>query len=278
LSADSADAADAPEACPLAAFGVVRAAAEAVPRLRTELTAPRGEPFPPSLLRQSDEQTVVGLAALLRAVHDFGLRDQDFTDWGVVAAPRYFGRPLMAAALAQFQVTGPPGVSPLIIPHRSLHALSGTISLALGLHGPNFGAGGGPGALADGLLAALALAREEQVPGLWLVLTEWDPEPSLDTRGKVTRPASCLGVALALGPCRLHEPGPRLGLRRAGPVKGEAVSLAGLAAALTGRRRWSCRLDGGLRVELTLEGMPRQTPPARVGTGGTLPFPVEATR
>jgi hypothetical protein len=278
LSADPVDSADAPEGCPLAAFGVARAAAEAVPRLRTELTAPRGEPFPPSLLRQADEQTVVGLAALLRAVHDFGLRDQDFTDWGVVAAPRHFGRTLMAAALAQFQVTGPPGVSPLIIPHRSLHALSGTISLALGLHGPNFGAGGGPGALADGLLAALTLAREGQVPGVWLVVTGWDPEPTLDTRGKVTRPASCLGVALALGPCRSHEPGPRLGLRRAGSVGGRAMSLGGLAAALTARRRWSCGLAGGLSVELTPDGIPRPTPPARAGTGGALPLPVEATR
>ena len=57
--------------------------------------------------------------------------------------------------LRSFVAEGVWGTSPHLIPHFALHSPSGTISLALGLHGPNLGVGGGLHAAAEGFLAAL---------------------------------------------------------------------------------------------------------------------------
>src|SRR5262249_27012554 len=137
-------------------------------------------------------------------------RDQDFTAWGVVAAPRWLGRPKAAAAISKFHREGVPGASPMVVPHLSLHAVSGTISQALHLHGPNFGVRSGPGNVGRGLLTAVAVVAEGSLPGLWLVLTQWDPEPSPDELGRVSPPAVCYAVALALVPVPVDQSGPCL--------------------------------------------------------------------
>src|SRR5438067_465552 len=84
-----------------------------------------------------------------------------------------------------------PGLSPHFIPHRSQHAISGTISQALKIHGPNFGAGGGPGAAAEALLAGAVLLEGSRLPGVWVVLTGWDPEYVPDPEGRPTCETTC---------------------------------------------------------------------------------------
>jgi hypothetical protein len=111
------------------------------------------------------------------------------------------GRTLLANTLIKFRAEGAWGISPHLIPHRSLHALSGTVSLALKLHGPNFGTGGGVGGAADALLTAAALLQDGQLPGVWVVLTGWEPEPVTDATGQVVTPdCVCNAISLALVP------------------------------------------------------------------------------
>jgi hypothetical protein len=165
--------------------------------------------LPPAFLKHADEQTVLGLAAVYHAIHDHHL-NPPFTAWAVLAAPRFLGRPTMAAALQRFAAEGAWGVSPHLIPHRSLHAMSGTVSQALKIHGPNFGVGGGPCAAAEVLLAAAALLERQNVPGVWVVLSGLDPESAPDEGGRTAPGTHCVGVALALVPPRSGWSGLRL--------------------------------------------------------------------
>ena len=79
-----------------------------------------------------------------------------------MAASRYLGRANLAVALRSFMAEGVWGTSPHLIPHFALHSASGTISLALGSHGPNLGVGGGLHAASEGFLAALTLAVDRR--------------------------------------------------------------------------------------------------------------------
>ena len=90
------------------------------------------------------------------------------------------------------------GTSPHLIPHFALHSASGSISLALGSHGPNLGVGGGRRAVAEGFLAALTWLSTGTVPGVWLVLSGWSPELVPDPAGNSPQAGECLGLALAL--------------------------------------------------------------------------------
>ena len=159
-----------------------------------------GQPIPASLLKHADEQTVVGLCAVYGAIAKAGLQTTCFYDWGVVAAPRFLGRPAMAAALQRFVAEGAWGVSPHLIPHRSLHSMSGTVSQALKIHGPNFGVGGGPEGTGEALLAAAALLTEKRLPGVWVVLTRLSPELPPDEAGRSAPGTQAVGVAIALTP------------------------------------------------------------------------------
>jgi hypothetical protein len=153
---------------------------------------------PPSLLRYSDEQTVAGVAAVFSAMEGSGLDPDGFEDWGVVAASRYQGRASLAQALRSFDAEGVWGVSPHLIPHFALHSPAGTISLALGLHGPNLGAGGGLHAPAEGFLAALTWLAAGVVPGVWLVLSGWSPELIPEPRSSPPAASECWALALAM--------------------------------------------------------------------------------
>jgi hypothetical protein len=185
------------------ARGIFQADASAIHALRQTLTLPTGNPLPPAFLKHSDEQTVVGLAAVFQAIRDCGLAGACFTDWGVLGAARFFGRSALANALQRFALEGAWGVSPHLIPHRSQHSLSGTISQALGIRGPNLGVGGGTTSAAELALMAATTLAEKRLPGLWVVLTGWDPEPFLTTLASANGhrpaiPSICNGVALAL--------------------------------------------------------------------------------
>jgi hypothetical protein len=188
----------------------VRVPLEGLPQWRRQPGPVVGEPLPSGFLKHADEQTVAGLAAVYQAIHDHGLPADGFRDWGVLAAPRFLGRPAMALALQRFAAEGAWGVSPHLIPHRSLHSVSGTVSQALKVHGPNFGVGGGPGSEAEALLGAAALLERRRLPGVWVVLTRLDPEQPLDPEGRPAAGTTCLALALALVPPRAGWQGVRV--------------------------------------------------------------------
>jgi hypothetical protein len=226
---------------------------------------------PASLLRYSDEQTVVATASVFAAIAAMASRPDPFEAWGVVAASRYLGRANLAAALRSFKAEGVWGTSPHLIPHFALHSPSGTISLALGLRGPNVGVGGGLHAVADGFLAAMTWLSAGVVPGVWLVLSGWTPELIPERRGLTNSPApavgeasgdaeiECRALALALRPAGSDPAAIR---RRFRVVIGgdsasvpASVDLVGLARDLEtpgglASRTIATDAAGGLRVEL----------------------------
>ena len=142
---------------------------------------------PPSLLRNSDEQTIAGTAAVFAAIDAMGASAATNSRGGAWWPRRGSWGGQSGGALRSFLAEGVWGTSPHLIPHFALHSPSGTISLALGLHGPNLGVGGGLHAAAEGFLAALTWLSAGVVPGVWLVLTGWSPELVPDRRGRAFR-------------------------------------------------------------------------------------------
>jgi hypothetical protein len=185
----------------LAGHAVIRAGVEELRALRQNPGPPLGEPLAAAFLKHADDQTVVGLNAVLRAIHTHNLAHTDFSRWSVLAAPRYLARAILAQALKRFAQEGAWGVSPHLIPHRSLHSVSGTVSQALNIHGPNFGVGGGPGSAGKALLAAATQLVGDQLPGVWVIMTGWNWEPGLDHKVEHGEPATCSAAALALTRC-----------------------------------------------------------------------------
>jgi hypothetical protein len=189
--------------CGIVAHASVQATADRVPALR-QTPGPRGEPLPPSFWKHADDQTVVGLSAVFGAISRYGLDPKSFTGWGVIAAPRFLGRAMLGVALNRFLLEGAWGISPHLIPHRSLHSISGTISQALKIHGPNFGVGGGPHAASEAIAVAGGMVADDRLPGVWLVMTGYHPEiPAIDPAGPeavaLASPSPVVGaVALAL--------------------------------------------------------------------------------
>ncbi len=180
--------------------GLFRTSPEDVAGLRRKPgPVPEGWETPaPSLLRNSDEQTIVGLCAVYAAISSIALPRAHYEGWGVVAASRFLGRANLARALQSFLAEGVWGTSPHLIPHYALHSASGTISLGLGLHGPNLGVGGGLHAGADGFLTALTWLSIGTVPGVWLVLSGWSPELIPERGGGPPAAKDCQALAIAL--------------------------------------------------------------------------------
>jgi len=220
------------------------------------------DPLPANFLRHADDQTVAGLAAVFQAIDSQGLAATSFGDWGALAAPRFLGRVTLAHAIQRFVAEGAWGISPHLIPHRSLHALSGTVSQALKLHGPNFGVGGGPDAAAEIVVAAAALIAEGKLPGAWAVFTGWDPEPVPTREGRSSAASVCTAVALALVPARSGHQGMRLrilaGADRSDPGKAAGqgpFTLEALQTLLANRDEkpmtavWQLGCGGSLEIE-----------------------------
>jgi hypothetical protein len=126
-------------------------------------------------------------------------------------------------SILRYREEGAWGVSPHLIPQQSLHAISGTISQALKIHGPNFGVSGGPNPAPDALLLAAAMLHDQALPGLWVALSghqsEWIP-----TRDDRPAPApTCQAVVLALTPLSAQAGGLTLSLGQAPPeARGDA--------------------------------------------------------
>jgi len=189
----------APPACGIAAHAHFAAPLSAVSALR-DAPLPAGcPPLPPRFLRHCDEHTVVGIHALLRVIAGRPGRAALHDD-AIVAASCQAGRLMAAKSLAQLKTGGAVTVSTHIVPQASLHSLAGAASVALGMHGPHLGVSGGPGALAEGIVAAVTLVQAAGVPRAWLVVTEWDEEPALDPQGTPLGDPLVRAVALAVEP------------------------------------------------------------------------------
>jgi hypothetical protein len=236
--------------CAVTAYGHVRLRGDELPALRPQVGSRLGRALPPSFIKHADEQTIAVLAALAQAVHGDGLAGTRFTDWGVLAAPRFLGRSVMVPSLRRFFEEGAWGVSPHLIPHRSLHSISGTISQVLQIHGPNYGIGGGPGCASEIFLAAAALLHCERLPGVWVVLSGWDPEPAVGAE----EPGHCGAVALALQSTQVATDGlrlrvaPRPGQREGIPVSVEAI-LDWLEAPNGSTMCWALECGGAVELQ-----------------------------
>ena len=155
-------------------------------------------PLPPRFLRHCDEHTVVGAHAVLRALARLAGPAADVRRDAIVAASCQTGRLMAARSLSQLKTGGAVTVSTHIVPQASLHSLAGAVSVGLGMRGPHLGVGGGPDALAEGILAAVTLAAD--APRTWLVVAEWDEEPALAADGTPAGDPLCRALALALEP------------------------------------------------------------------------------
>ena len=161
---------------------------------------PAGWPtFQPTILRNADDQTVVALAAVYGTLRQLEYDDPHYLEnWGILVASRFLGRSSLVIALQRYRSDGVWGVSPHLTPHYALHSPAGTLSIALGVHGPNLGVGGGPGTELEGMITALTWLEAGIAPGLWLVFSGWTPEFVPDQDGEPSAHCECQALALAL--------------------------------------------------------------------------------
>lgn len=227
---------------------------------------PAGAPsLPPRFLRHCDEQTVVGVHAVLAAIARLGEPRPSFARHGVIAASCQAGRITAAQTLAQAMAGGGVTVSTHVVPQCSLHSPAGAVSVGLGMHGPNIGVSGGPEALAEGLFTAVswlasAAAGAGGCDGVWLVATGWDEEPALDASGKPVTDPVCRAVAVcvARAECSAAHGDDRRGLDlelQPGAAAYDPCAftspLAEFAAALESPgARWSLRCPWGMEIRL----------------------------
>lgn len=183
---------------PLAGWGVAWADLGEVAALRRLLPAWAPADTPAHFLKHADEQTVVAVTALDRAIAQWDLPLPMVRPWPIVAAPQCIGRMAGAATLGRFARGGAPTVSPHLIPQHSLHSISGALSILLGSRAANLGVSGGAGAVEEGLLVLRTLAVAWKVPGAWLIGTAMEPEPQLNDEGQCLNRPRAWAVALAL--------------------------------------------------------------------------------
>ncbi|MCI0376089.1 MAG: hypothetical protein L0215_00635 [Gemmataceae bacterium] len=257
--------------CAIAAVGMAQATCQDIAALRKNPHTPnpspsgRGESTEFSLLKHADEHTVVGVAAMLCARAAFP-EDFSFADWGVVAAPRWPGRLSSYAPLEKYHREGARSVSAMLIPNLCLHAMSGTVSLAFQMRGPNFGVGGGLANVPDGLLAGMVVQLEQNLPGTWVVLTEWTREPFSPAAAEGTPVLQALALALtteatsaAVGQSFLFAGARYLRLEPSEVLTTQPAypRLQGLLDYLvdpTDDQPWWCALDWGMDLVLGAEG------------------------
>jgi hypothetical protein len=232
-----------------------------------------GSNVPGHFLKHADEQTVVALEALRRAIEQFGLDAREQTDWGVIAAPRYIGRLASVEIVRRFAQNGGSTVATHAAAQFSLNSIAGAASIVLGIRGPSLGVGGGSWSIGDGLVAALTLFDPACTPGVWLLLTEWEPEPIMQPGGSPID-GICRAVALAIAPGASRESNLRLcfpggqtngasglaGRAREPATEPELSQIAACVDAAQGGSAsgWSCRLPGGGLLELRLAPIARR--------------------
>jgi hypothetical protein len=255
-------------------WGTARADLPQIAAMRKTPPAWSPEGTPGHFLKHADEQTVVAVAAVDRAIQAQRLQVSELRDWAVVAAPRFIGRLGGTTTLTKFSRGGGPAISPHVIPQHSLHSVSGALSILLATRAQNIGVGGGPESLTDGLFTALTLGASAGKTGIWLVCTAWDPEPIADRDGQCTNHPTCYAVALALQAAAAgqHRGQLQLVLNAAGmpfdsnasdnpPLSVAALSTGLDACAVSGRSNsWSWRLRWGASVVLEARGLSAQLP------------------
>ncbi len=258
--------------CRITTHALVKARLSDMGTLRNR-PAPEGvPPLPPRFLRHSDEHTVIGMHAVLTALAEVRAHDAipPLARHAVIAAPCQAGRIATAQALAGLDTSGPSAIKPHIVPQCSMHSVAGAVSVALGTHGPHLGVGGGPDALSEGFLVVtslLASGGDPQCEAAWLIATEWDVEPALDSKGIPTDDPSCRAIAMLLEPATKIADGDQTGsltvaVRRSRQrPKGirplaTPCTLANLAGVLGGGSDGPVTLLGlgGFEVEVTRHG------------------------
>lgn len=185
----------------ITAHAMIAVPLSVIPSLRSGGWPASAPLLPPRFLRHADEQTVVGMHAVLAAVAGLAAPRPRLDTHGVIAASCQAGRISGAQALVQARKGGGVAVSTHVIPQCSLHSLAGALSVGLGMHGPNIGVCGGSDALAEGLLTAFSWLEPSGLPAcdaVWLVITGWDDEPSLDAEGAPVTDPVCRAVAVSL--------------------------------------------------------------------------------
>jgi hypothetical protein len=209
----------------IVAFAALSFRAEQIAEFRRRPEEIAGVSLTASFLKHAEDQTIAALQTMQRALEAARLDPGSFADWGVVAAPVFLGRFALAHSLVRYRQEGAWGVAPHLIPHHSLHALPGTISQALKIHGPNFGINDGPGGESDAFLLATGLLAAGTLPGLWLVLTgnEREAIPSLDD--PPATPPPCVAAVMALVSSVGPPKGARLAVRDAAEGRGTPAHL-----------------------------------------------------
>jgi hypothetical protein len=255
----------------IAALSILRADAATIENWRRQPIVVGTDKLPISMLRHAEDQSLLALKAVLDARLQAGWDEKSFADWGVIAAPNFFGRLSIAQTVHRYQKEGAWGVSPHLIPHQSLHAASGTISQALRIHGPNFGVGGGPNSAPAAFLLAAAMLVDGALPGLWLILSGHEAEWIPAANGAHAAAPACVAVALALtaastgagglhlaiGALDVSAPADRLALLpwlEVGLLAEDLAVTHGLPAG-----KWRIGDSHWLEVEATLEDAETQT-------------------
>jgi hypothetical protein len=224
-----------------------------------------------TFLRHADEQTIVAVAALKQATAQLG--ETDFRSWGVLGCNQRPGRAIAAWNFARYGTEGAWGVSPHIVPHRCLHSLSGALTLLLKCEGPNFGVGEPEGVLP----LALSWLAQNRAPGLWIALTDLDPELPPNPEVPTAAPGTLIhALVLALQPVST-PPAPKTPAPSAAPLRLRLRSLPTDAVAprwdvsrveawLGGHVPGDWILPGGMLVERT-GNLPRSAAGSRLLTG-----------
>ena len=223
--------------CAVASHAMVESRLSAIDTLRTGGWPATAPALPPRFLRHSDEQTVVGMHAVLAAISRYPEPRPSFDLHGVIAASCQAGRISAAQTLVQAAAIGGTAVSTRIVPECSLHSPAGAVSVGLGMHGPNIGVGGGPDALAEGLFTAISWLRpmaagRMRCDGVWLIVSGWDEEPVLDAAGKPVTDPICRAVALSLVPLRAGQRALELHVDSAAGLQSTAQTTSGLLTSL----------------------------------------------
>src|SRR5579862_8469817 len=85
--------------CRVAAAATLCGSAAAIAQWRKQPVAVGAEKLPGSMLKQAEDQTVLGLMSVLTALEQQGWHERSFADWGVIAAGNNFGRLSIAQAI-----------------------------------------------------------------------------------------------------------------------------------------------------------------------------------
>jgi hypothetical protein len=165
---------------------------------RKQLTAAAKDSHALTAARFCDDQSILGIMAMLDAASRGGFAIDSTSMWNLIAAPRHAGRTGTLVTVKRFFKLGPSGVSPLLIPFSSLHAIASTLSVYFGIHGPTYGVSGCCESISEILVTGFTTPINEMTPGTWLVVTEWDPDVTPDENGKPVSNSMGYGVALAI--------------------------------------------------------------------------------